>query len=424
MNPIQQLIVDYHTRQAFWAAAENVEHDATHQAYFLNLLRARNNVVLLQEDLPRIRELAEARNPYMQYALARLHDCLQFQTNSNEEKQHYYSSAYLLGHIADARSFLAMCYRDGDFGEADVPLYRNIIQKAADEGSEKALMQVILDRMYGQYGLEKDLEEAYSLLQHITEKAQADHRDIDPQYYRLMADCEILKGWMGNAFDNYEKASRLGDRASFFWLAYYSCCDDNGYVDDREEFMRIKEQARDVYTPESFLEYAMMIDNDFYEDLSDDDKAVVHRCLHDDLQAACSLGENIAALYLAGFYEAGECGFPQDYAEAWRWYSVGANLHSASCYEGLARMVLDDHTAPERYDAAYGYECAYKALMLSGNTLETVVQGYHKGFLDSHRPAIEQTYLPRYEQMMKEQLEREQDIDDAYDDSHEYLADA
>lgn len=36
---------------------------------------------------------------------------------------------------------------------------------------------------------------------------------------------------------------------------------------------------------------------------------------------------------------------------------------------------------------------------------------------------IEQTYLPRYEQEMKEQLEREQEIDE-YDDDHEYLGDA
>ena len=424
MNPIQQLIIDYHTREAFWAAAENVEQDTTHQAYFLRLLRARNNVVQLQEDLPRIQQMAETGNPYMQYALARLHDCLQFQPNSNEEKQHYYSSAYLLGHIADARAFLAICYRDGDFGEADVTLYRNIIQKSTEEGSEKALMQIILDRIYGQYGLEKDLDDAYNILQHITEKAQSEHRDIDPQYYRLMGDAEMQKGWAGNALDSYERASRLGDSASFFRSAYHGCCDEDGYVDDREEFMKLMELAREAIAAEGFLEYAMMVDNELYKGLNDNDKAVVYKCLYDDLRAACSLGEHIAALYMAGYYEDGLCGFPQDYTEAWRWYSEGANLHSASCYAALARMVNDDHTAPKQYDEAYGYECAYKALMLGGDTLHTVIQGYHKGFLGSHHAAIEQTYLPRYEKEMAAQLEREQDIDDQYDDSHEYLADS
>lgn len=86
-------------------------------------------------------------------------------------------------------------------------------------------------------------------------------------------------------------------------------------------------------------------------------------------------------------------------------------------------MILDNHTAPAEYDEAYAYECAYKALMLGGDTLGKVVQGYHKGFLNSHAAVIEQTCLPRYEQEMKEQLEREQETDDQYDDSHEYLAD-
>lgn len=50
----------------------------------------------------------------------------------------------------------------------------------------------------------------------------------------------------------------------------------------------------------------------------------------------------------------------------------------------LARMVLDDHTAPKEYDEAYAYECAYKSLLLGGDTLATVVQGYRNGFLTSH----------------------------------------
>ena len=188
--------------------------------------------------------------------------------------------------------------------------------------------------------------------------------------------------------------------------------------------MKLMELAREAIAAEGFLEYAMMVDNELYKGLNDNDKAVVYKCLYDDLRAACSLGEHIAALYMAGYYEDGLCGFPQDYTEAWRWYSEGANLHSASCYAALARMVNDDHTAPKQYDEAYGYECAYKALMLGGDTLHTVIQGYHKGFLGSHHAAIEQTYLPRYEKEMAAQLEREQDIDDQYDDSHEYLADS
>ena len=422
MNSIQQLIISYKTREAFWAAAENVENDRLHQDYFLRILRARNNVALLFEDGDKIRQLADNGNPYMQYALARLHDCLQFQPDSNELKQHYYSSAYLLGRIADARAFLALAYRDGDYGEADVELYRKVTRKAAEENSEKALQQEIRDTIFGQFGKEENLPEAYQQLEYIVEKARADKRDVDPQYYNLMADADIRMGRVSNALDNYEKAARLGHSAAYFWLAYYSCCDEQGYVEDREEFMKIMEKARDAYASEGFLEYAMLVDADFYEELPDEDKATLHEALYDDLRGACMLGESIGALYLAGYYENGTCGFEQDYSEAWRWYSAGANLRESSCYAALARMVLDDHTAPEKYDEAYAYECAYRALMLGGDTLATVVQGYHSGYLKQHAAVMEQTYLPRYEQEMKEQLEREQEID-GYDDDHEYLGD-
>lgn len=194
MNAIQQLIISYQTRDAFWTAAENVENDRQHQDYFLRILRARNNVALLMEDESRIRQLADDGNPYMQYALARLHDCLQFQPNSNDLKQHYYASAYLTGRIADARAFLALAYRDGDYGEADVELYRKVTSKAAGEGSEKALQQEMRDMIFGQFGKEENITEAYSRLEQIVEQTRREKRDVDPQYYTLMADADIRMG--------------------------------------------------------------------------------------------------------------------------------------------------------------------------------------------------------------------------------------
>lgn len=423
MNPIQQLIINYRTREAFWAAADHVEHDRQHQDYFLRLLRARNNVALLAEDADRIKRLADDGNPYMHYALARLHDCLQPQPDSNDIKQQSYASAYLLGHIADARAFLALAYRDGDFGEADVTLYRHVISRAAEEGSEKALQQEIRDAIYGQYGKEEDLDWAYARLEQIMEEARRDRRDLDPQYYSLMADAELRMGRVSNALDLYEKAARLGHSAAFFWLAWYSCCDDQGLVEDREEFMKIMERARDVCAAEGFLEYAMLVDEDFYDSLPAEDQATVHRSLAEDLRLATMLGESIGALYLAGYCENGTCGFAQDYEEAWRWYSAGANLREPTCYAALARMVLHDHTAPPHYDEAYAYECAYRALLLGGDTLATVVQGYHSGYLRQHEAVIEETFLPRYEREMEEQADAMQDID-GYDDDHEYLGDA
>ena len=40
-------------------------------------------------------------------------------------------------------------------------------------------------------------------------------------------------------------------------------------MEDREEFIKIMDRARDVCAPEGLLEYAMLVDDDFYETLSE-----------------------------------------------------------------------------------------------------------------------------------------------------------
>ena len=160
-DPIQQLILDYKVREAFWASAEDVEHNEEHRRFFLSLLRQRNNVALLQEDAERISQLANNGNSFMQYAVARLHDCVPPSQDSNRIKRDCYISAYLNARISDARAFLALTYRDGDYGEADVELYRRLTKVAADEGSEKAIQQELRDAIYGQFGKEKAPEQAY-----------------------------------------------------------------------------------------------------------------------------------------------------------------------------------------------------------------------------------------------------------------------
>lgn len=410
MNAIQQLILDYKVREAFWAAAENVEHNEEHQRFFLSLLRQRNNVALLQEDTAKISQLANGGNPYMEYAVARLHDCVPQSQDSNRIKRDGYISAYLNARISDARAFLALTYRDGDYGEADMALYRRLTKVAADEGSEKAIQQELRDAIYGQFGKEKEPEQAYDKIEQIISEANRNHEVPDPIYYSLLADADIQLGRVSNALYNYETAARKGCSSAFFWQAYYSCCDENGNVEDRNEFINIMDKAREVTASEAFLAYPMLMYEELYDELPKEDKAAIHQSLFDDLRYATMLGESIAPLYLGGYYEEGLYGFPKDYSEAWKWYSAGALLREPSCFSALVRMILDDKTAPKDYDEAYAYECAYKALMLRGDTLQTVIEGYRKGQLDHHAAAIEQIYLPQFEQKMEEDLNRMEEI--------------
>lgn len=350
---------------------------------------------------------------------ARLHDCVPPSQDSNRIKRDCYISAYLNARITDARAFLALTYRDGDYGEADVELYRRLTKVAADEGSEKAIQQELRDAIYGQFGKEKAPEQAYDILEQIISEAIRNHEVPDPIYYSLMGDADIQLGRVSNALYNYETAARKGCSSAFFWQAFYSCCDENGNVEDREEFINIMDKAREVGASEAFLAYSMLMYDELYDKLADEDKATIHQSLFDDLRYATMLGESIAPLYLGGYYEEGLYGFPKDYGEAWKWYSAGALLREPSCFSALIRMILDDKTAPKSYDEAYAYECAYKALMLRGDTLQTVIEGYRKGMLDHHAAAIEQIYLPQFEQKMEEDLKRMEEISGEYDNEEE-----
>ena len=123
---IQELFRGYKSREAFWAAAENVMTDRWSQTMLLRIVSKKNHIVMLREDMDRIRELADSGNPYMQYTYARLHDVLLPQPDSVETFEKYYTLA-MEGGIADAKMQLAFAYRDGDFGEMDRRRYRKLM---------------------------------------------------------------------------------------------------------------------------------------------------------------------------------------------------------------------------------------------------------------------------------------------------------
>lgn len=418
---IQDLIIQYRIREAFWASAENIEEDADKQTLFLQLLSFSNNVALLQPDICKIRDLAENDcNPYMSYAYARLHDVLQPEEDSDNIKEKHYGIA--AGHgIGDAYACLAYMQRDGDLGEQDMDRYESLMQKAVQCHSEKAFQQDVRNLVYGLNGMDADPLEAYELAEnHLNELDFP-----NPAYYLLMAHADLELGRRGNASENFRRASEYGCSAAFYWWAVTQCGGGDFHIADRSRFMEIMQKGIDVRAADSFLMYALLLDDENYEQLDDDEKAQVSERLLNDLQTSWLLGEFMGPYFLGDFYENGRFGFEQDYGKAWLWYSRGAVLRNASCYEALARMILDDNTAPSSYDERYAYECAYKGLLLGcDELLEVVVRGYRNGFLDNHAAMIESRWLPAYEEEVGRMMDdHELDDDDEYCDDREYLYD-
>ena len=85
---IKDFILNYKTQEAFWALADGVMNDSEKQKYLLRFLSFRNNVVLLIDDVEKIKTLADDGNPYMQYAYARYHEILMPEPKSNESTRH------------------------------------------------------------------------------------------------------------------------------------------------------------------------------------------------------------------------------------------------------------------------------------------------------------------------------------------------
>lgn len=394
---IRDLIYGYRIDEAFWTAADGVMEDEVKQFYFVLILSQRNNVVQLLDRIDEIREAAENGNPYMQYAYARYLDSFEPTPDCDKIKVEYYNRAVEAG-IADARAFMALAYRDGDFGEADIDRYESEVHKAMDDGSDVAVWQLLYDRIYGRYGTDYDPESALDIVTEFIDETETGGGIVYGPYYRVKGDAQLELGMKEEALASYETAEARGDSAAFFWHAVTAACDENWSVTDNELFIELMEKARDAGAPDGFLDYAMLIDQDLYETFDAADRKECTGLMLDRLKVAYSYGESAAALYLGNYYANGLMGFPQDYAKAWSWYSGGAILRNRECYIAMADMILKDHySTGSGFDEEYAYECRYKALLLGDSgSLWDVVEGYNQGHLKHHAAAIEQVYLPRY----------------------------
>lgn len=415
-DKIQKLFCEYKSADAFWAAAENVMTDTYSQTMFLRIVNHKNHIINLLDDIDKIRELADGGNPYMQYAYARLHDVLALEADSANIYEKYYTLAMEAG-IADARMQLAFSWRDCDFGEVDLRRFRNYMEQALEEGSERAAQYKLHEIIFGSDGVKSDPENALHIIDRYLKECVD---EPDPYFYRLMAMAEEKLGMKEEAAADYQTATQKGDSESFFYLAILTCCNDEGNVLDYERFSEIMGQGQDAGAASAYLETSMLISPEAFDTMDDDTKAQVSKLLVEQLVLSSSMGDGDAAYFLGSYYEDGMYGLEQDYGKAWQLYAEGATKRSAYGYESLSRMILEDGTAPENYGEEFGYECAYRAYVLGCDTLETLIRGYKNGFLTHHAAVIEEFYLPRYEQELGNEDYDEPEIEEddwtCYDD--------
>ena len=415
-DKIQKLFCEYKSADAFWAAAENVMTDTWCQTMFLRIANHKSHIINLLDDIDKIRELADGGNPYMQYAYARLHDVLVLEAGSVNIYEKYYTLAMEAG-IADARMQLAFSWRDCDFGEVDIRRFRNYMEQALEEGSERAAQHKLHEMILGSDGVRPDPKKALNIIDRYLKEC---NDEPDPYYYRLMAMAKEKLGMKEEAAADYQRATRKGESDSFFNLALLTCSNDEGTIVDYERFSEIMSQGQDAGSASAYLETSILVTPEAFDAMDDETKTQISKLLVEQLVLSSSMGDGDAAYLLGSYYEEGMYGLEQDYEKAWQLYAESATKRSAYGYESLSRMILEDGTAPEKYGEEFGYECAYRAYVLGCDTLETLIRGYKNGFLTHHAAVIEEFYLPRYEQELGNEDYDEPEIEEddwtGYDD--------
>lgn len=413
---ILQNIRDYKSIDAFWNAASCLQTDREAQTLFLRIVNQKANMCFLREQEDKIRQLADAGNPYMQYAFARIHDFFVPQEDSVELCEKYYQQAYE-GGVTDSLVCLAQFYRDGDLGEVDMRRFHDYLKKALDEGSVFAAKQQLRAMIYGNAGFEADPARVCTLIERYL--AEPSPLPADPYFHFLWGLAEKELGHKAEALSHYQEAADQGVGEAFGQLAMDSCTDDNYVVQDRDRFVELMERAQEVGDGFGFLDGMLLVDEDIYDGFDDSQKPELTSMLNEQLRLAWEMGEPLGAYFLAQNYEEGCYGFERDAAKAFKWYSGGAILRNTDCYNAIVRMILDDHTAPERYSEEFAYEAAYRSLMLGGDMLARVIEGYRKGFLTHHAAMIESTYLPQYEEQREMGLQPDDDAPANADDDED-----
>lgn len=388
------LMRQYKYRDAFWQAAPHVSHDADCRDVFLRICSLMSSLRDVYDDIDKVRELADKGDPCMQYAYARLHDFFPFAKDSLQTCVKYYEDAADNG-IADASACLAWLEAAGAFGEKNLVAYHDMIDKAMAKGSRRAAFMKLNDMIYGNHEVKKDPEKARQvLLSYVSACLSADKEMPYLGYlYILIAYSYEQTGDKEKAEDYYMKAADEGMNSAYYDLALFVCFDDEGQLDDPDRFEELMQQAEDAGDTRSLLSLVFVVSPDGYDDLGEENQKLMSESLLSCLNTAWQSGESLGAYFLGNIYEHGYYGFAQDYAEAFALYARGATMYDQNCYERMARMIIEDGTAPESYTKDFGYEAVYRALILGADTHDLVVSGYKHGYLTSHAAAIEQYYL-------------------------------
>lgn len=406
---------EMHRRGSVNAIAVNAiyltDYDEIATLWFARAFAPKINMFMLSaETVGVLEKCADEGNPYALFALGRFHLCTQRDEDSMAKAYAYFTQSWEQG-VAEAAVSLAMGYDFGEFDIVDRLRAKTLLNEAFEAGCEYAAEYQIRKMIYGMKGTPVDTQKAITICEGLMAESKEKYgeENVNPRwrYFRGCAEQQAFGYNRGK--DDFTFAANEGVVDAWLCLAFACSCDEKGGTIDQDAYDAIVKQGAEHGCPTCmYLVATSKVDE--YENLEPYAKYMFLNSLVRDLEEALECGSCEAAETLGDIYFFGDFGAIENNDKAFQYYSKGALINSAECYEKVFDMIHNHYIdKPQEFKDMIAL---YGARKDSRKLLNETVMAYTYGRLTEYAAEIEQYYVPVFD---KEEDDGEYEVGGATD---------
>lgn len=370
--------------------------DAAAARYFLRVFTITPNLFLLsRQSVGLIEEYAGRGDRFALFALGRYHLCTMAEEDSPDKACEYIRRAHALG-LPEATAEMAQMYAYGDLGIVNRAASHALLDEALAQNCDYAAEIYIKNLIFGKSGYDADPQKALAIIgERLAEAvARPGAEEENPMWYYLRGCCECEIQGNPAALEDFRKAAEMG--IIMAWADVAVACSHNaaGELVDKEAFVKAAEYGRSKKDALCRYLYATFA-TDGYDGMDRHRQQEVRKWFIAELEETFLMGCSGAAELLGHIYYYGYYDIREDNGKAWQWYSKGARLGNAECYEKMFGM-LHDHLI-ERDEAEKDMIALQGARLGSKRLIGETVMAYTYGRLAGYAAEIEQYYEPVFD---------------------------
>lgn len=377
-------------------ALPTAEEDADAARYFLRVFTVTPNIFLLsRQSIELIKEYADRDDRFALFALGRYRLCTMTKPDSLGEACGYIRRAHALG-LPEATAEMAQMYDYGDFGLVERAAARALLDEALERNCDYAAEIYLKNLIFGKNGYEADPQKALAIIGErlADDVGRLGAGEENPMWYYLKGCCECNTEGYPAAVGNFRKAAEMG--VIMAWADVAVACSHNaeGVLVDKDAFIKAAEYG--MSKRDALCRYfCAVFATDGYDDMDRHRQQCAREKFTAGLEEAFSMGCSGAAEMLGDMYYYGYYDIREDNAKAWEWYSDGARLGNAGCYEKLFGM-LHDHFI-DRDETEKDMIALKGARLGSKRLIGETVMAYTYGRLAEYAAEIERYYEPVFD---------------------------